>query len=169
MMPDGHATQATEKALLPNKALNEAARELDILPDLKHNSLLSVVKLADAGYTTIFHVGDGGVTVHWANDIHIRVDKKAILQGWRDKASGLWRVPIKPNVENENTDTLVIDRPAPSHAAHNVYELPTIEQTVRYLHGALGFPTKATLVKVIRNKWLVGWPALTVENEPILP
>ena len=69
VMPNGQETRSSEKALLPNEQLNEAARDLDVLPELQHNSLLSVVKLADAGYTTVFHAGDGGVTVHWANDI----------------------------------------------------------------------------------------------------
>ena len=148
--------------MLQNNELNAKARELDILPELKHNSLLSVCKLSDAGYTTVFHPGDGGVTVHWSDDIVIKVSKEAILQGWRDE-SGLWRVPIKDEVENENTDTLLIDRPAPEQAVHNVYKLASREKTVRYLHAALGFPTKAIMLKAIRNKWLSSWPGLTIK------
>ena len=94
--------------MLQNNELNAKARELDILLELKHNSLLSVCKLSDAGYTTVFHPGDGGVTVRWSDDIVIKVSKEAILQGWRDE-SGLWRVPIKDEVENKNTDTVLID------------------------------------------------------------
>ena len=116
--------------------MNTKARELDILPELEHNSLLSVCKLSDAGYTTVFHPGDGGKTVHWSDDIAIKVSKEAILQGWRD-ASGLWRVPIKDEVENKNTDTLLIDQPAPEQAGHTVYELASTEKTIRYLHAAL--------------------------------
>ena len=95
-MSNGQTAITTTKALLLNQQLNQKARELDILPDLKENSLLSVCKLSDAGYTTIFHPGNGGVTVHWEGDIYIRVKKEAILKGWRDK-SRLWRVPIKKN------------------------------------------------------------------------
>ena len=36
-------------------------------------------------------------------------------------------------------------------AINNVYELPSIETEIRYLHGAAGFPTKATWIKTIRN------------------
>ena len=64
----------------------------------------------------------------------------------------------KVNCQNENTDTLLIQRPVPGDPCQNVYELPTTEKVVRYLHAALGFPTKATMLKAIRNKWLVGWP-----------
>ena len=41
--------------------------------------------------------------------------------------------------------------PAPTNTINNVYELPSIERAVRYLHGAAGFPTKETLLKSIRN------------------
>ena len=160
-MPNGQTATTTTKALLPNKQLNQKARELDILPELKENSLLSVCKLSDAGYTTVFHAGDGGVTVHWDGDIYIRVKKEAVLKGWRDK-SGLWRVPIKDEVKNENTDTLLLQRPAIDEAVSNIYDLPSTEKVIRYLHAVLGFPTKATMLRAIRNKWLVGWPGLTV-------
>ena len=84
-MANGQTEKTTEKALLPNKNLNKKARKLDILPSLKANSLLSVCKLSNAGYTTIFHAGDGGVTVHWHDDVFIRVKREAVLQGWRDE------------------------------------------------------------------------------------
>ena len=45
MMPTGNTANATEKGLLQNRGLNTKARELDILLELKHNSLLSVRKL----------------------------------------------------------------------------------------------------------------------------
>ena len=167
-MPTGATAQTSEKAIIPNSKLNEKARECDLLPDLEENSLISVCKLADAGYTTVFHSGDGGVTVHWHDDVFVRVSKPAILQGWRD-GSGLWRVPIREgvtenNCKNENTETLLIERPVPEEACQNVYELPSAEKVVRYLHAALGFPTKATMLTAVRKNWLVGWPGLTVAS-----
>ena len=44
------------------------------------------------------------------------------------------------------------DRPSPSEDINNVYELPSIEPAIRYLHGAAGFPTKATWIKPICNR-----------------
>jgi hypothetical protein len=42
---------------------------------------------------------------------------------------------------------------------HNVYELPSIEQTVRYLHAAAGHPTEDAWLKAIKkgnyNSWLL--------------
>ena len=100
------------------------AKEIEILPELKHNSLISVSKLSDAGYTTVFDPANGGVNIYWSDDIVINVKKEAVIQGWRDE-SGLWRIPIKEEVENINTDTLLLQRPIPSEAAQNVYELPS--------------------------------------------
>ena len=54
---------ASEKATLPNKKLGDEARECDILPGLHKDSLVSVGKLADAGYYTIFMPGNQGVQI----------------------------------------------------------------------------------------------------------
>ena len=124
--------------------LKEEAREIDVLPDLKHNSLISVSKLSDAGYTTVFQPKDGGVAAYWTDDIVIHVKKEAVLQGWRDD-TGLCHIPLKEHVVNQNTDTLLLQRPAPVDAVNMVYELASTETMLRYLHAALGFPTKATV------------------------
>ena len=46
----------------------------------------------------------------------------------------------------------------------NVYELPTTKEVVRFLHAALGFPTKPTLLTAAQNKNFVTFPSLIVEN-----
>jgi hypothetical protein len=39
------------------------------------------------------------------------------------------------------------DRPPPSEAIHNVYELKTQPELVQYYHAAAGFPTKPSWLK----------------------
>ena len=78
-MPNEQIDEATHKAMLPITQLNNDAREIDILTALKSNSLISVGKLADAGYTTVFHPEDRGVTGHRGKDIATKVFKEAIL------------------------------------------------------------------------------------------
>ena len=46
----------------------------------------------------------------------------------------------------------------------NVYDLPSTKEVVRFLHAALGFPTKATLLTAARNGNLVTFPGLTPDN-----
>ena len=55
-------------------------------------------------------------------------------------------------------------RPNSTEAINNVYELPSIERAVRYLHGAAGFPTKATWLSAIRKGNYLTWPLINVTN-----
>ncbi len=47
---------------------------------------------------------------------------------------------------------------------HNVYELPSIKTSIRYLHGAVGFPTKPSWLKAIRRGNYNSWPLINVKN-----
>ncbi len=105
----------------------------------------------------------------------------------------MWRVLLVPIVTNLNTDTLLLDHPlgldslnamyavssskvARNHVAlhlgksaqrdyiHNVYKLPSVDPTIRYLHGVAGFPTRASWPKAIRNGNYLSWPLINVEN-----
>jgi hypothetical protein len=52
----------------------------------------------------------------------------------------------------------------PMEHINNVYELPSIEQAVRYLHAAAGHPTKYTWLKAIARGNYNLWPLITVRN-----
>ena len=54
--------------------------------------------------------------------------------------------------------------PKATNKINNMYELPSIEQAVRYLHGAAGSLTKETWLKAIRNGNYLTWPLITVKN-----
>ena len=49
-----------------------------------------------------------------------------------------------------HTDTMR-NRPLPTHATNHMYELPSAEPTMRYLHSAAGFLTKSTCLKAIKK------------------
>ena len=51
-----------------------------------------------------------------------------------------------------------------NETAASVYNLPSIPQTIRYLHAAAGFPTKDSWIKAIKNGNYVTWPGLTIES-----
>ena len=93
----------------------------------------------------------------------------------------MWRITLQPHISNNNTDTLLLNgptgtespnttytvtksarilqhmqtncenRPALDKAINNVDELPRTDPTIRYLHGAAGFPIKETWLKAIRT------------------
>ncbi len=47
--------------------------------------------------------------------------------------------------------------------AENVYSLPSIPQTIRYLHVAAGFPTKNPWIKAIKHGNYTMFPGIMAE------
>ena len=99
---------------------------------------------------------------------------------------------------NLNTDTLILDHPLKVASnnelyevqsktssrdliqhlkrtnkdkyVHNVYKLPSMEQTVRYLHAAAGHPTKETWLKAIaKGNYTCGHSSTQRMQENISP
>ena len=166
-LPTGHTTAASKQAKLHHQ-VREPARTVDIVPGLKHNSLLSASKFADANYITILTPTE--VLIYDGEDLKLTVSNEAVLRGWRDEPSGLWRVPLKEEVNNVEEDTILFDRPPhstvfdnldPTEDINNVYELPNTAQTIRYLHACAGYPTKSTWLTAIRAGNYLSWPMLT--------
>ncbi len=48
-----------------------------------------------------------------------------------------------------------------SEEANNVYCLPSIPQTITYLHAAAGFPVKETWMDAIKAGNFITWQSLT--------
>ncbi|KAL7478346.1 LOW QUALITY PROTEIN: hypothetical protein ACHAW6_006995, partial [Cyclotella cf. meneghiniana] len=166
-VPTGQIVSASERAILAHN-LRDPAREVQIVPAMSE-TLLSVGQFADAGYVTVFD--NQSVKIF---DGSIELTKDAVIRGWRDPASGLYRIPLKEKVENWNTDTVLLDeektrqlqtlRPEQAEAINNVYELPSTEKAIRYLHAAAGFPSRATWIKAIRAGNYNSWPMTIKES-----
>ena len=168
-LPDGTRTPASDIHQLHHN-VRQPARDVHIVPTINSNSLLSTAKFATSGYITVF---DGEeVNIYDSSNTKVVVTRDAILRGWFDKDTNLWQVPLLPVVLNQNTDTVLVtqppteylpDRPPPIDAIHNVYELKTQPELIRYLHAAAGFPTKPTWLAAIKNKQFASWPGLTIK------
>ncbi len=137
------------------------AKILHITPSVSQKSLLSTVEFADASYITIFDKDT--VNLFDANNLIITATKGAILQGWQDKNSNLWCIPLVCMVRNLNTDTVLLKRPHPVEAVQSVYKLKTQLELVWYLHVSAGFLTKPTWLKAIKNKQFSSWMGLTTD------
>ncbi len=145
-LPDNTKLHATYKTELPFEQLSSKAREADILPGLK-TPLISVNKMSEEGYTTIFHPGEKGVTIHQAGTVAITTTIPPILQGCKTNGAKLW--------------TVTADQTTTKEGVNHAYDLPSISQTVRYLHAAAGYPTKATWTKAIKAGNFNTWPTIT--------
>ncbi len=174
-LPNGATVAATMIHKL-HLNLREPARSINIVLSLVGNSLLSTIKMVEAGYTAIYDNNE--VNFYDTTTTKITVLADAILKGWQCPRAKLWHVPLVDNIHNENMDTLILDHPHKHDCLnllyemesttttwehinaimlqtigreyiHNVYELPSIEPTIRCLHAAAGFPVEETWLKAI--------------------
>jgi hypothetical protein len=98
-------------------------------------------------------------------DGDIQPTKIPVRKGWRDKITGLWQIPLTNDITNVNRQTKLLQCDEMIQAFHkrtlSVYTLPSKADVVTYLHAALGFPTKGTLLAATRAGYLTSWPGLT--------
>jgi hypothetical protein len=111
------------------------------------------------------------VNVYDANNTTFILSRGAILRGFRNPVLNIYQIPLVDMVRNNNTDTIITtrpptkflpDRPAPNEAIHNIYELKTQPELVRYHHPSAGFPTKPIWLAAIKNKCFESLPGLTL-------
>ena len=184
-LPTGGTAPATTVAKL-HLNIRAPANIVDIVPTLE-KTLLSVSKFVDTGYIAVYDVNE----VNFYEKSAVTIREKAVLHGYRCLRENIWRVQLQPIVINEKTDTILLDSPCgqqitlnqyivpstPTTQEHlkanmeqgtdtigNVYELPIIEQIIRYLHVGAGFSTKTTWLKAIRKGNYNTCPLLTVKN-----
>ena len=104
---NGTVSKAGQKAKL-HYNLRETAKDADTVPSLALNSLLSTSKLADANYITIFTPDE--VKVFDAEISKLHITGEAVMKGWRCPKTKLWRVPLKEQWQNVNTDTALLSK-----------------------------------------------------------
>ena len=138
---------------------------MHVLPHLTTHSLVSRPKLADAGYTTVFHPGNLGVTIHSMRSISIQQQCNPVLQGWRDE-NGLWQLGYNdPTLMSKQVKQKISPNGTRSQeTAANVYSLPSIARVIKYQHAAAGFPIKETWLKAIVCGNYASWPGVTATN-----
>jgi hypothetical protein len=88
---------------LPFKQLSEAAREADNLPGL-NRSLLSMNRIAEEGYTTIFYPGDEGVTIHKERTVTISTSKPPLFQECKSYTEKLWMLSVSKDEKKEREE-----------------------------------------------------------------
>ena len=158
-MRTGKTTAASTQAKLYHD-VREPAKTVDMVPELKHNSLISGVKFADANYIKVLTPTE--VLIYDGNDMHISISKESILRGWRDTTTGLWRVPLQPNIPPLESESIFLDK-SRGDAIANFYELPSTKKSIRYLHACAGFPTKAYWLEAINGGNYATWRNITAE------
>jgi hypothetical protein len=153
MFPDKQTNKATKKMHLKHK-LCPAAREMSIVPGL-HLTLVSVPKLANAGYTTVF--SKEGVAIYYDHTTTITADKPPVLEADRCDLTGLWKLPLHREGTAANRE------PPDDEAINVIFDLPSTCQNFLWYHAAAGFPPKENFIRAVCNGNYATWPKLTIQ------
>ena len=154
MFPDGRTGKVTKKMLLKHN-LRLSAWEMNIVLGL-HSTLVSIPKLADAGYTTVFN--KNGVAIYDDNTTRITATSPPVLESKRCEHTGMWKLDLNPAASLPTPE----GQAAPLETINVIFDLPSACETFLWYRASAGFPTKATFIDTIRNGNYSTWPKLTV-------
>ena len=137
---NGGTSHAVHTTTLPFPQLSAKSRMADTFRDFP-SSLMSVGKTADDGKVSIFT--RDGVTVHNEEDVLITCKGRPVLVGKRDDR-GRYRIPLvqerghwQPRKPSRHLKTSL-------RQANSVYDLPSTEQAIKWMHAVCGYPVKST-------------------------
>ena len=157
---NGSSSAAKHVTQLPFQQLSPKANQADTFEEFP-TSLMSVGKTSDDGTISIFT--KDGVTVHKEQDVLITCKGKPILIGVRDE-HGRYRIPLmqqkgqwQPRPPKKRINAVL-------QQANSVYDLPSTEQAIKWMHAVCGYPVKSTWMKAIKAGNFIGWPLLTEKN-----
>ena len=154
---NGAASKGKVVTKLPFPQLSDEAAEADTFDEFK-TSLMSVGKTADDGNVSVFTKDD--VKVYKEQDILITCKGAPILIGIRDER-GRYRIPLVQ--QHGQWQPRKPTRKARIHLqqANHVYDLPSTEEAVKWMHDTCGYPVKSTWLKAIKAGNFLGWPVIT--------
>eukprot|EP00804_Cyclotella_cryptica_P008100 CCRYP_004591-RA/>CCRYP_004591-RA protein AED:0.17 eAED:0.17 QI:0/0/0/1/0/0/4/0/815 len=106
---------------------------------------------------------DGTLSIFTKDDVLITCKGAPILIGVRDD-HGRYRIPLtqhkgtwQPRKPSKRAKQVL-------QQANSVYDLPSTEQAIKWMHAVCGYPVKSTWLKAIKAGNFVGWPLLTEAN-----
>ena len=112
---------------------------------------MSVEKTSDDGNVSIFT--HDKVQLYKEADVIITCRGKQILIGKRDEP-GRYRIPLiqargqwRPHTPNKQSKKLLQE-------ANSVYDLPTTEEAIKWIHAVCVYPVKSTYLKAIKAGFL---------------
>ncbi|KAL7544208.1 hypothetical protein ACHAWF_007592 [Thalassiosira exigua] len=157
---NGGVSKGRHRTSLPFPKLSPQANEADSFVDFPH-SLLSVGKVADDGGVSIFT--KDGVSVYKEEDVLITCKGDPLFVGVRDER-GRFRFPLVQRKGQWRPRAPTKRVRAALERADSVYDLPSVEQAVRWMHAVCGYPVKSTWLKAVKAGNFQGWPVLNERN-----
>ena len=148
VIPDGQRMSSTKECNIDWPALPQKARTGNIIPALQTYTLISVVKLCDAGCDVIFRH-------HCCMVIY---QGKIIMYGVQCPRTRLWMVPLSLKKENKCENNTFSQ-----HHANSIHHMANQRNLIEYLHQCFFSPPASTLIKAVKNDQLLGVPGFTLQ------
>ena len=157
---NGEVSRGVHQTRLPIPQLPQQATTADTFNKWSSN-FMSVGKVSDANTLSIFSKYD--VKAYREDDVLITCKGQPILIGKCDDR-GRYRIPLeqrkgqwRPRHPSKKAKKIL-------RQANSVYDLPSTEEAVKWMHAVCGYPVKSTWIKAIKAGNYVGWPMLTERN-----
>ena len=149
-LPNGATVKSSHTANIALPQLPPMARIAHIVPGLASHSLVSVVKLCNAGCQV--KIDDISCEVHYRGRVVIKCSKCT--------KTGLWMLPLTESANELAGSITQNDLSQLDHAALHAHVTSTKSEMVQFYHQALFSPPAITLLKAIKNKQLESFPGL---------
>jgi hypothetical protein len=164
MFPDQHTATATQKMMLKHD-LRDGTPEMNIVPGM-HTSLISISKMADAGYTTVLR--QDGAEIYDNKTTIVKADAPPVITAPRCLTSRLWKMALDPQKEASERGigiTLKAEQASAmfdmAEQANVIFDLPSSRQSFLCYHASAGWPPKETFLSAVRHGNYTSWPKLT--------
>lgn len=167
-LPDGDQVHSTHTGNLNLPQLPAAARLCHIVPGLASYSLISVVKLCEAGCEVSFTKFGIGVEIKYRG--------RTVLTARKCRRTGLWMVPLDPYATQDTTNLPTNRNPNEHNSCNLMYPsyiqyagnvTPTMlkAEVAMYHHQSMGSPPTSTFLQAIRAHPILfaTFPGLTYE------
>ena len=144
-LPNGSYLQIKHKGTIPLPPnIDKLAGEVNIVPNLKSASLLSVGQFTDHGCTAELS----------QHEAEIKKDQHVLLHGRRNFHDGLWDIELP----------IVTKEPLKQHMNVIIKLDGNKSELADFIHGCLFSPCPSTLMKAVRNKHFLSWPGIDKIN-----
>jgi len=157
---NGGTSTAKYVTQLPFQQLSVQAMQADTFQDFPL-SLMSVGKTANDGTVSVFTKEE--VNVFKEADVLITCKGEPIFIGVRD-SHGRYQIPLMQQWEQWQPRRPSKQGRKALRQANSVFDLPSTEQAIKWMHTVCGYPVRSTWLKAIKAGNYVGWPMLTKQN-----
>ena len=102
-----------------------------MVPDLVQHTLISARKFAGAEYISIYDVNE--VNIYDGQTAKIQISEVGVLKFWWCPVARLWCIPLKVDITNLNTDTLLLNSLDGQKSISPLYCVPTSLTAVHHV------------------------------------